>query len=113
MPCQIGLGDVGWGCNSGGANASELRQRGDAGQGLALHPFQKRATGRGDIAEIPGNPRLIQCCHRIASAGHGNQLARLGQGGRLAGGGVCGDVEGFDLEPFQTRVFEVSITCPI
>src|SRR4051794_36279032 len=50
-------------------------QRLDARQRLALQPFQERAAGGRDVAEVIGNAGMAQRRDRIASAGNRQQFS--------------------------------------
>src|SRR5690606_30801197 len=70
----------------------------DARQNLALHPFQEGAAGGGDEGHVVGRARVVQGRDGVAAAGHGDQLAGLGQFSGVLGGFDRGLVEGRDLE---------------
>mmetsp|Transcript_29037 Transcript_29037/g.55778 ORF Transcript_29037/g.55778 Transcript_29037/m.55778 type:complete len:335 (+) Transcript_29037:4240-5244(+) len=94
----------------GPASNRLLRKSGDAGQVLALHPFQKRATGGGDIGKVLRHTRLVQGRNGIAAPGHGDQVAGFGQccGGLGGGNGRCvkgGDFKGPE-RPVPDQRFE-------
>src|ERR1700736_299950 len=55
----------------------------DPGQGLAFHPFEKRAARGRYIGKIAGHAGLVQRRHRVAAAGDRDQLLRPGPVGRM------------------------------
>src|SRR5581483_835364 len=57
------------GCQAGLAAAENL----DAGQLLALQPFQERAAGRRQEREAGGRAGMVERGHRIAAAGDGEE----------------------------------------
>src|SRR5689334_21225025 len=60
-----------------------LLQRGDAGQVLALEPFQEGAAGARDVAHLLGDPGVRERRDRVAAAGDADRPFLRGRSDRL------------------------------
>src|SRR6476661_10309182 len=78
--------------------SSVLREGGDGRQGLAFQPFEKSATGGGDIAEVLTHASCIERSHGVAAPGDGQELALLHATRRLAHQLIGSFAEGLELE---------------
>src|SRR5918994_4365537 len=79
-------------------------ERFDAGQGLALEPFQEGAAGRRDVGEAVGHAGMVERRDRVAAARDRDELAGRRALRRMAGRGHRALIERRDLERAERSV---------
>ena len=81
-----------------------MAERLDAGQRLALQPFEEGAARGRDVAEIVRHARVVQGGDGVAAAGDGEELARARALRRMLRRGDRGAVERLLLEGAERAV---------